>query len=118
MGPTSGKKILASSALAFACSVWVTASAEAQQEAAKTDRLPASGRSQEAPTVLDRITITATMVKEAVIDALAGISTVDGDELARIQPDTAADIFRGACASLLHIALRHAGLLIAYTSRD
>ena len=30
MGPTSGKKILALSALAFACSVWVTASAEAQ----------------------------------------------------------------------------------------
>jgi hemoglobin/transferrin/lactoferrin receptor protein len=94
---------LASSALAFACSVWVTASAEAQQEAAKTNRLPASGRSQEAQTVLDRITITATMVKEAVIDALAGISTVDGEELARIQPDTAADIFRatpGVAASM------------------
>ena len=104
----SGKRIVASGALALACSVCMVSLAgaqEGQEQAsagtAKADRLPASGRA--APTVLDRITITATMVKEAVIDALAGISTVDSEELQRIQANTAADIFRatpGVAASM------------------
>ena len=54
-------------------------------------------------TLLDRITISATKVKEAVIDALAAESSVDEEELNRIQPDTAADIFRatpGVAASM------------------
>lgn len=105
---TSGKSILAGSALALACSVCMVPLAGAQEgqasaEVAKADRLPASGQSKAAPTVLDRITITATMVKEAVIDALAGISSVDSEELQRIQADTAADIFRatpGVAASM------------------
>lgn len=104
---TNGKKILAGSALVLACSVCVAALANAQEGqgnvAAKADRLPASGKAKATPTVLDRITISATMVKEAVIDALAGISTVDSEELQRIQPDTAADIFRstpGVAASM------------------
>ena len=53
--------------------------------------------------MLDRITITATMVRGAVVDALAAISAVDSTELERIQPDTAADIFRatpGVAASM------------------
>src|SRR5690606_35303620 len=76
---------------------------QADAETARADRLPASGQSKAAPTVLDRITITATMVKEAVIDALAGISSVDSEDLQRIQANTAADIVRatpGVAASM------------------
>lgn len=76
---------------------------EATTASGKAKRLAAQGTSQQAPTVLDRITITATMVKSAVIDALAAISTVDAEELARTQSDTAADIFRatpGVAASM------------------
>lgn len=54
-------------------------------------------------TLLDRVTISATRIKEAVIDALAPESSVDKEELERIQPDTAADIFRatpGVAASM------------------
>src|SRR5690606_30985221 len=54
-------------------------------------------------TLLDRITISATRVNEAVIDALAAESSVDKEQLERIQPDTAADIFRavpGVAASM------------------
>ncbi|MGI6850955.1 TonB-dependent hemoglobin/transferrin/lactoferrin family receptor [Mesorhizobium sp. 1B3] len=100
--------ILSSSALALACAIYGVLPAAAQEQAKKAasanmDSQPASDGSRSAPTVLDRITITATMVKGAVIDALAGISTVDSEELQRIQPDTAADIFRatpGVAASM------------------
>jgi hemoglobin/transferrin/lactoferrin receptor protein len=99
---TSTNTILASTALALACSVCMAWPAGAQGEAAsaKADRV-ASGR--QTPTILDRITISATMVKSAVIDALAAISAVDGEELERTQPDTAAEIFRatpGVAASM------------------
>ncbi len=108
MGLTSRKTIVASGALALACGVCMASPALAQEQetkgaAAKADRLPAPGAVQKGSTLLDRITISATMVKEAVIDALAGISTVDDEELQRIQPDTAADIFRatpGVAASM------------------
>lgn len=45
-------------------------------------------------TWLDRITISPTRIDEAVIDALAGESMVDKEELDRIQADNAAEIFR------------------------
>ncbi|MGY6708148.1 MAG: TonB-dependent hemoglobin/transferrin/lactoferrin family receptor [Rhizobiaceae bacterium] len=57
---------------------------EAQGEAA----VPA------ATTLLDQITITATMASQAVIDALSGTSLVSGEEVERIQAVTAADLFR------------------------
>ncbi len=102
----TGTKILASTALALACSVCIALPTSAQgtkATSAKTKRLPVSGQPAATPTMLDRITITATMVKEAIIDTLAGISTVDSEELDRIQPDTAADFFRatpGVAASM------------------
>lgn len=46
-------------------------------------------------TVLDRITITATMQLQAVIDTLSGTSVVGREEIDRMQPTTAADIFTG-----------------------
>ncbi|SFQ28131.1 hemoglobin/transferrin/lactoferrin receptor protein [Nitratireductor indicus] len=54
-------------------------------------------------TLLDRLTISATWVDEAAIDALAAESHVDREELERIQPNTAADVFRsvpGVAASM------------------
>jgi hemoglobin/transferrin/lactoferrin receptor protein len=106
MRQANRKTILAGAALTLACSVSMVPPAGAQEQqapATKAEQPPAAVSSKTAPTVLDRITITATMVKEAIIDALAGISTVDGEELERIQADTAADIFRatpGVAASM------------------
>jgi hemoglobin/transferrin/lactoferrin receptor protein len=105
---TSRQTILASTALALACSVGMASLAAAQDQqdktgSAKADRLSAVEASKQAPTMLDRITISATMVKSAIIDALAAISAVDSEELERIQPDTAADIFQatpGVAASM------------------
>lgn len=110
---TTGKTILARTALALACGVCMTQQAGAQEQPAqerqaeaaakKADRLPVTSTARQAPTLLDHITISATMVKSAVIDALAAISAVDSEELERIQPDTAADIFRttpGVAASM------------------
>ncbi|GAA2840491.1 TonB-dependent receptor plug domain-containing protein [Aminobacter aminovorans] len=54
-------------------------------------------------TLLDRIVISATMLNEAVIDALAPVSTIDGEQLSRTQAATVADIFRttpGVAASM------------------
>lgn len=103
-----GRRILTGTALTLAYGVCMSAPVWAQDQqqnaaAAKADRLPASGASQKTSTMLDRITISATMVKSAIIDALAAISTVDSEELDRIQPDTAADMFRatpGVAASM------------------
>ncbi|RST87525.1 TonB-dependent receptor [Aquibium carbonis] len=47
-----------------------------------------------ATTLLDRLTISATMASQAVIDALSGTSLVSSEELARMQAVTAADLFR------------------------
>lgn len=62
--------------------------AHAQEGASATT--PKQGR----VTLLDRITISATRIDEAAIDALAAESVVDQEELDRIQADTAADVFR------------------------
>ena len=104
---TGTKTILTTTALALACGVCMTGAAPAQEEAraatATADRLPAAGTPLQAATLLDRITISATMVKSAVIDALAAIGSVGNEELARIQPATAADMFRstpGVSASM------------------
>ncbi|RUU27546.1 TonB-dependent hemoglobin/transferrin/lactoferrin family receptor [Mesorhizobium sp. M6A.T.Ce.TU.016.01.1.1] len=107
---TSNKTLMASTALAFALGLCVAPPAAAQEEqkqgaAAKADRpvkVPQQTEANE-PTVLDLITISATMIKTAVIDSMAAISAVDQEELERIQPDTAADIFRttpGVAASM------------------
>ena len=58
---------------------------------------------EERVTLLDQITISATRINEAVIDALAAESNISKEELERIQPNTAADIFRtvpGVAASM------------------
>lgn len=102
----SKKMWLAGTAIPIACLTMMTLPANAQgivstADSARAKRLNPVETPQ--PTMLDRITITATMVKGAVVDALAAISTVDRTELARIQPDTAADIFRatpGVAASM------------------
>ncbi|RWQ85326.1 MAG: TonB-dependent hemoglobin/transferrin/lactoferrin family receptor [Mesorhizobium sp.] len=106
---TSNKTLMASTALAFALGLCAAPPAAAQEEqqqgaAAKADRPPKPSQAEaNEPTVLDLITISATMIKTAVIDSMAAISAVDQEELERIQPDTAADIFRttpGVAASM------------------
>ncbi len=97
---------LAGTAIPILCCTVMALPASAQNtqptaEPSKT-RKPNPAEAQQS-TMLDRITITATMVKGAVVDALAAISAVDSTELERIQPDTAADIFRatpGVAASM------------------
>lgn len=100
---------MASTALAFVLGLCAAPFASAQEQeqekkAAKADRLaPATAGQNQPATMLDVITISATMIKTAVIESMAAISAVDQDELDRIQPDTAADIFRttpGVAASM------------------
>lgn len=109
MRTTTNTALMASTALAFALGLCAAPLANAQEQepekkgaAAKADRIGQAGQNQPT-TVLDLITISATMIKTAVIDSMAAISAVDQDELDRIQPDTAADIFRttpGVAASM------------------
>jgi len=73
-------------ALAALCAT----TAHAQEGASSTTTEEKKGR----VTLLDRITISATRIDEAAIDALAAESVVDQEELDRIQADTAADVFR------------------------
>lgn len=73
-------------ALAALCAT----AAHAQEGASSTTTEEKKGR----VTLLDRITISATRIDEAAIDALAAESVVDQEELDRIQADTAADVFR------------------------
>jgi len=105
---TSNTTWAASTALAlvFGLAAAPFAAAEQQEKkaAAKADRIGQASQAQnQSATMLDLITISATMIKTAVIDSMAAISAVDGEELERIQPDTAADIFRttpGVAASM------------------
>lgn len=72
------------------------------QSSEKQDRVQPSGNRQ-APTLLDLITISATMGLQAVIDALSGTSAADTAEIERWQPTTVADLFRnipGVSASM------------------
>jgi len=109
MTTTKNTTLMASTALAFVLGLCAAPFASAQEQepekkAAKADRLaPANAAQNQPATMLDVITISATMIKSAVIDSMAAISAVDQDELDRIQPDTAADIFRttpGVAASM------------------
>ncbi|RUY40626.1 TonB-dependent heme/hemoglobin receptor family protein, partial [Mesorhizobium sp. M7A.F.Ca.US.001.04.1.1] len=110
MTTTTNTTLMASTALAFVLGLCAVPLASAQEQdrekktAAKTGRLaPASVAQNQPATMLDVITISATMIKTAVIESMAAISAVDQDELDRIQPDTAADIFRttpGVAASM------------------
>ncbi|WP_137934316.1 TonB-dependent hemoglobin/transferrin/lactoferrin family receptor [Mesorhizobium comanense] len=109
MTTTKNTTLMASTALAFVLGLCAAPFASAQEQepekkAAKADRLaPASTTKDQPATMLDVITISATMIKSPVIDSMAAISAVDQDELDRIQPDTAADIFRttpGVAASM------------------
>lgn len=105
---TNNTTLMASTALAFALGLCAAPQAIAQEQekkaAAKTGRLAPANAAQDQPaTTLDVITISATMVKTAVIESMAAISAIDQEELDRIQPDTAADIFRttpGVAASM------------------
>lgn len=65
--------------------------AQAQDEGAVAAE---QARPAAAQTLLDRITITAIMASQAVIDAFSGTSLVTGEEIERIQAATAADLFR------------------------
>lgn len=100
MGVTSRAlgRLMTATMLAGLCGpVLVPAQAFGQQTA--TNTAEKTGR----VTLLDRLTISATWVDEAAIDALAAESHVDRDELERIQPNTAADVFRsvpGVAASM------------------
>jgi hemoglobin/transferrin/lactoferrin receptor protein len=105
---TNNTTLMASTALALALGLCAAPPANAQEQekkaAAKTGRLASANAAQEQPaTMLDVITISATMIKTAVIESMAAISAIDQEELDRIQPDTAADIFRttpGVAASM------------------
>ncbi|QPC92105.1 TonB-dependent hemoglobin/transferrin/lactoferrin family receptor [Mesorhizobium sp. INR15] len=109
MRTTTNTTLMASTALAFVLGLCAAPMANAQEQekkgaAAKAGRLvPAKAARNQPATMLDLITISATMIKTAVIDSMAAISAVDQDELAHIQPNTAADIFRttpGVAASM------------------
>lgn len=87
------KTLTKTTALAAIMALAATQATLAQQAGERTQveqAVPASGP----VTLLDVITISATLGWEAVIDALSGTSVVSGDEVERIQAVTAADLFR------------------------
>lgn len=77
--------------LAFAQQADAPPSAGQAEEPEAAGKTAADGKT----TILDTITITATMQLQPLIDSLAGASLVGRDEIDRIQPTTAADLFRG-----------------------
>ncbi|MFN4272242.1 MAG: TonB-dependent hemoglobin/transferrin/lactoferrin family receptor [Aliihoeflea sp.] len=66
----------------------------AQAQGQQAEATSAAEARPAALTLLDRITITATMASQAVIDAFSGTSLISGEEVDRIQAVTAADLFR------------------------
>lgn len=97
-------KFLKSTALAavMACGAVPIASAQDVETDGEAEKSAQSSAPSPA-TLLDRITISATMASQAVIDALSGTSLVSPEELARLQAVTAADLFRqmpGVSASM------------------
>jgi hemoglobin/transferrin/lactoferrin receptor protein len=109
MRTTTNTTLMASTALALALGFSAAPLANAQEQdkkgaAPKAGRVvPANAERHQPATMLDLITISATMIKTAVIESMAAISAVDTEELERIQPSTAADIFRttpGVAASM------------------
>lgn len=92
MTTTTNTTLMASTALALVLGLCAAPQASAQEQekkgaAAKTGRLaPATAGQNQPATMLDLITISATMIKTAVIESMAAISAVDSDELDRIQP--------------------------------
>ncbi|CAN7278997.1 TonB-dependent hemoglobin/transferrin/lactoferrin family receptor [Rhizobium sp. LjRoot30] len=96
------RRLAAGSALAL-LAFGASQPAAAQTADNKTTRVTAGRTGEYGATVLDTITISATKVKQAVIDALAGVSYIGGNELERMQADTPADLFRttpGVAASM------------------
>ncbi|MGB3387567.1 MAG: TonB-dependent hemoglobin/transferrin/lactoferrin family receptor [Pseudaminobacter sp.] len=97
---------MANTALAFvlgSIAAWPASAQEQEAKSAKQDRVRASEVREQATTVLDLLTISATMVKSAPIDSLAAISSVDSEELERTQASTTDEIFRstpGVAASM------------------
>jgi hemoglobin/transferrin/lactoferrin receptor protein len=81
---------------AMASILVLTASPAAPQTKPKTDQQEAEPSDNKADriTLLDQITISATMINEAVTDALSGTSYVGEKDLERIQANTPADIFK------------------------
>lgn len=87
--------LLASSALAAVMALAAASAAMAQEEDAAAVAPEQAPRAGGGPvTVLDIITISATMGWQAVIDALSGTSVVAPEEMERTQATTAADLFR------------------------
>ena len=65
-----------------------------QADDAALKKKPAQAK-EEKVTVLDTITISATMQSQAIIDSMSGTSLVDRGQIDRIQASSAADLFRG-----------------------
>ena len=93
-------KFLKSTALAamMACgAVQIAVAQDAEADVQETTAAPGQA------TLLDRITISATMASQAVIDTLSGTSLLSSEELERMQAVTPADLFRqvpGVSASM------------------
>ena len=86
----SRSNLMKTTAIALAMGVGTMPMAMAQDEQAVE---PAAARAAPA-TLLDVITISATMGWQAVIEAMSGTSLVGAEELDRLQATTAADLFR------------------------
>lgn len=90
MRADSTSNLMKTTAIALAMGLCATPVALAQDNTeANTTQRPAAPA-----TLLDLLTISATMGWQAVIDTLSGTSVVGADELERAQGSTAADLFR------------------------
>lgn len=94
MTGTSYKTLMKTTALAAVMTLAATPAAMAQDDAAPADQAQESAASAGPATLLDLITISATMGWQAVIDALSGTSVVAPEDIERIQAVTAAELFR------------------------
>lgn len=87
----SHSNLMKTTAIALAMGLGAVSAAVAQDDAAPAQDAP---RAAAPATLLDIITISATMGWQAVIETLSGTSVVGTEELDRAQASTAADLFR------------------------
>jgi len=86
-------RLMKTTAIALTIGGYAVPSAMAQNQP-QAEQTEQSVQANSRATLLDLITISATMGWQAVIDALSATSVVDSDQIGRTQPSSVAELFR------------------------